>query len=154
MAETMAVTIREMTPADIPPVCDLMEQLTGKPITPEGMQSRLDFVAFSPFDWLYVAELGDRVVGVMGFRLREKLEAVGRHGEISVIVTDQRVRKQGVGGALMAYAEELALQHGCDSTWLVSGKARTGDAHPFYRGLGYEATGYRFIKMLDTPEQA
>ena len=34
---------------------------------------------------------------------------------------------------------------GC--TWLVSGLKR-GDAHCFYEELGYEITGYRFVKPL------
>lgn len=144
----MGVVIREMTAGDIPAACELMQQLTGHPITLEGMQSRLDFVAYSPFDWLYVAVLDGVVCGILGFRLREKLEAVGRHGEISVLVTDARFRRRGVGQALMAFAEELAFQHGCDSTWLVSGLARTEDAHPFYKDLGYAITGYRFVKPL------
>jgi GNAT superfamily N-acetyltransferase len=89
------------------------------------------------------------VCGVLGFRLRECLERVGRYGEVSVIVTDAGARRCGVGRALMAFAEGLAREHGCLGTWLVSGFGRKDEAHRFYEQLGYTATGYRFVKLLD-----
>ncbi len=114
------------------------------------MQNRLDFVAASPIDWLFVCEAGGAVVGVLGFRLREQLERVGRYGEIYLIVADAAARRMGIGRAMMAFAESLARQHGCTGTWLVSSFRRKDEAHRFYERLGYEPTGYRFVKMLDT----
>jgi GNAT superfamily N-acetyltransferase len=144
----MALVIRDMKAEDIPAVCSLIPQLTGESITLAEMQNRLDWVAQSPIDWMYVAELDGGVVGWMGFRLRECVERVRRYGEISAIVTDARMRGQGVGRALLDFAEQLARDHGCYGTWLVSGFARKDEAHRVYEHLGYETTGYRFVKVF------
>lgn len=142
-------TIRSLTAADIPAVLPLLHQLAGQAMTPEGMQSRLDFVARSPFDWLFACEVAGQVCGVLGLRLRERLEVVGRDLEVYLIVTDQQVRRQGVGRALMAFAEQFAQAHDCGRVFLVSGLKRKDEAHRFYAQLGYEITGYRFVKALD-----
>lgn len=145
----MTLSIREMEPRDIPAACELMVQLTRHELTPAEMQNRLDWVHSSPIDWLYVCESGGRVVGLMGFRLRENLHAVTRYGEISVIVVHADVRRLGVGRALMAFAEDLARQHGCIGTWLVSGFGRVDEAHRFYETIGYHTTGFRFVKKFE-----
>lgn len=138
-----------MTADDIPAAIPLVAQLTGRAMTPEGMQSRLDFVAQSAIDWLYVCELAGCVRGVLALRLRERLETVGRYLEVYLIVTDQAVRRQGVGRAMMAFTEQQARAHACDGVFLVSGLQRTGEAHLFYERLGYAATGYRFVKLFE-----
>ncbi len=50
---------------------------------------------------------------------------------------------------MMQYAEKLAREMGCQGTWLVSGFAREEDAHKFYKRLGYQTTGYRFVKLFE-----
>jgi GNAT superfamily N-acetyltransferase len=86
------------------------------------------------------------VAGSLSFRLRERIEQPGRYGEIYALVVDEMARRQGVGRALMDYAEDLARQHDCIGTWLVSGFRRADEAHKFYTELGYATTGYRFVK--------
>ena len=48
----------------------------------------------------------------------------------------------------MKYAEEVAQERGCIGTWLVSGFGREEQAHPFYKELGYNINGYRFVKHI------
>jgi hypothetical protein len=43
--------------------------------------------------------------------------------------------------------EQLAKDTGCKGTWLVSGFGREEKAHKFYQSLGYETTGYRFVRQ-------
>jgi GNAT superfamily N-acetyltransferase len=111
--------------------------------------ARLDFVAESRSDFLFVCEQDDRVIAVLGFRFRENVEQPGRYGEISALVVDPDRRRQGVGRFMMSFAEVMAEHEGCVGTWLVSGLGREEDAHVFYRGLGYQVTGYRFVKPRD-----
>jgi len=144
-----SLIIREMESRDIAVVCELVRQLTGHEISPADMQNRLDWVRCSPIDWLFVCEADGQVQGWMGFRIRENLERVSRYGEVSVLVTNAESRRQGIGRALMAFAENLAREKGCIGTWLVSGLKREAEAHEFYRHLGYEVTGYRFVKLFD-----
>ncbi|MBN2306340.1 MAG: GNAT family N-acetyltransferase [Anaerolineae bacterium] len=145
----MTHTIRPIEPRDLDAARDLLRQLTGWEMTPAEMQSRLDFVAASPIDWLFVCEIAGDVVGLLGFRLRERIEHPSRHGEVSVLVTDARVKRQGVGRALLAFAEDFARDQGCVGMFLVSGFKRKDEAHRFYQALGYEITGNRFVKAFD-----
>jgi GNAT superfamily N-acetyltransferase len=143
------IVIRPMHAGDIPPVCVMVEQLTGHAISADAMAGRLQWAVDSPFDWLFVAELDEQVCGLLGFRLRERIEHPSRYGEISVLVTDTAVRRHGVGRALVDYAEQMARDHACCGTWLVSGFKRKDEAHRFYSALGYDITGYRFVKLFE-----
>jgi len=49
---------------------------------------------------------------------------------------------------MMRYAEKLARERNCIGTWLVSGYGREEQAHIFYKELGYEINGYRFVKLF------
>lgn len=142
----MTPLMRAMAAQDNDAVRKLMHQLCGYLMTPDEMQDRYDFVVASPFDWLYVCELDGQVVGVLSLRLRERIERPGRFCEISAVVVDANVRRRGVGRALIAFAEEFARTHDCVGTWLVTGFKRKDEAHRFYAQLGYESTGYRFVK--------
>ncbi len=48
----------------------------------------------------------------------------------------------------MEYAEDRARELGCKGTWLISGFGLEEEAHKFYARLGYQVTGYRFVKPL------
>jgi GNAT superfamily N-acetyltransferase len=50
---------------------------------------------------------------------------------------------------MMDYAEKLAKGVGCKRMWLVSGFAKEEEAHKFYKRLGYEVNGYRFVKPFE-----
>lgn len=140
----MALTVREADRDDVQVLCRLVNEMGGHEITPERMEDRLDLVEASPFDSLYVCEEGGTVVGFFGFRVRENIEEVSRYGELSAIAVVPEARGRGVGRFIMKYAEELAEEKACEGTWLVSGLGRKG-AHRFYRELGYEVPGYRFV---------
>ena len=139
--------IRKATANDIEALCSLTKELKGSDISHADMQNRLQFVEMSPFDFLYVYEEENVVFGFLGFRIRENLEDVTRYGEISIISVDPAARRKGIGQILMDYAEQLAEKHNCIGTWLVSGTQRI-EAHPFYKKLGYEVNGYRFVKYF------
>lgn len=145
----MSRLIREMEPRDAAAVCELMCQLTGQETTVENIQNRLEWVGRSPIDWLYVCEVDGQVLGLLGFRLRENLDRPTRYGEVSVLVVHASARRLGIGQALMDYAEQLAREHDCIGTWLVSGFGRVNEAHRFYESLGYHTTGYRFVKKFE-----
>ncbi|WP_369899862.1 N-acetyltransferase family protein [Bacillus manliponensis] len=144
----MTSYIRAATERDIEALCSLVQELKGSSISHTDMQNRLQFVQISPFDFLYVYEEGENILGLLGFRIRENLEDVTRYGEISIISVDSDARRKGIGQCLMSYAEQLAKEHNCIGTWLVSGLHRQ-EAHPFYKQLGYEVNGYRFVKYFE-----
>lgn len=141
--------IRPARNDDIETLQELFGELTGHAVSAEDIRDRLSYVKNSPDNELYVCEDRGRVCGAMAFRIRENIEEASRYGEISLLVTGSRSRRRGIGRILMAWAEELAAEKGCKGTWLVSNLRREQDAHRFYRALGYEITGYRFVKPLD-----
>lgn len=143
----MTSYIRTATESDIESLCSLVQELKGSSISHADMLNRLQFVQVSPFDFLYVYEEEKKILGLLGFRIRENLEDVTRYGEISIISVDSEARRKGIGQSLMEYAEQLAKEHNCIGTWLVSGLQRK-EAHPFYKKLGYEVNGYRFVKSF------
>lgn len=155
----MELQIRKASKGDIKGLCRLMEQLNGKPLLPEEMERRLDFIERSPIEELYVCTETNNegkkqppLMGALGFRIRENMENMSRYGEVSLLVTDRAVRRKGIGKSLMAYAEHLASERGCIGTWLASGMGRVHGAHVFYESLGYEVTGYRFVKVNEVEE--
>lgn len=144
----MKGNIREAASKDAAVLSNLMSYLLGKEVPESAMHNRLQFVESSRYDELYVYELNHKVVGVLGFRIREQIEEVARYGEISVLAVDPECKRQGIGTQLVAFAEQLAIQHGCKGTWLVSGYKRETEAYVFYEQQGYQRTGTRFVKSL------
>jgi GNAT superfamily N-acetyltransferase len=127
----------------------LLEHLAGRELDDEAVQDRFRMTEASAIDDLYVLEDEHGIQGLLGFRIRENLEERSHYGEVSALVTHPDVRRSGYGRALIAFAERLALERGCKGTWLVSGFGREAEAHRFYAKLGYEMTGYRFVKLID-----
>ncbi|MBY9080014.1 GNAT family N-acetyltransferase [Paenibacillus sp. HN-1] len=169
----MEMVIRSALQSDAAAIAELIGQLNGRQPSVHDMELRLDFIDMSRVEELIVCEKArepeigglessgirenavsadgseERVLlGCMGFRLRENIEDLTRYGEVSMLVTNQAYRRQGVGRKLMEFAERMAKERGCIGTWLVSGTSRE-EAHRFYREMGYEITGYRFIKRAE-----
>jgi GNAT superfamily N-acetyltransferase len=140
--------IREFEYKDKSKLQRLFAILTGTLISESDLINRLDFIRNSTIDSLYVYELNNTVIGLLGFRIRENIEENSRYGEISAIVVDTDYQKQGIGEQLMDFAEQLARDLNCKGTWLVSGFGREEKAHQFYKSLGYDSTGYRFVKRF------
>jgi len=74
----------------------------------------------------------------------------GRYGRLTGLVVDERWRGKGIGGSLMTRIEDWIRQQGSVIAVLASG-SHYAEAHRFYRHLGYEETGIRFVKRLGSP---
>ncbi len=140
--------IRPMAPGDAREVAALSGQL-GYPATPSQIEERFRSLAEEPASRLLVADAGGgRVVGWIHVCERHLLE-LEPFAEISALVVEAGSRRQGIGAALLAAAEEWARQGGYPSMRLRSNVVRT-EAHPFYLRHGYEIikTQYAFRKPL------
>jgi GNAT superfamily N-acetyltransferase len=144
----MGVRIRKAEPGDVQDIGDLLRHFTGQRLDDTSVNDRLRMIERSAIDELFVLENEDGIQALLGFRIRENIEEVSRFGEVSILVTRPEARRAGHARALMAFAEQLAQNRGCKGTWLVSGFGREAEAHEFYKRLGYEATGYRFVKPI------
>lgn len=146
----MPLSMRKAEKKDVEDLCALMDQMSHTAISPENMLNRMQMVEKSPIDSLYVCKENEKIVGLLGFRIRENLEEMSKFGEISAIVVYPDDRRKGVGRFMMDYAEKLAREYKCKGMWLVSGFAREQEAHKFYKQLGFQTTGYRFVKLFSS----
>jgi GNAT superfamily N-acetyltransferase len=113
-----------------------------------AVRRRLERIAASDADRLFVAEIDGRVVGLAGLHVSLSVEYDQDAAKVSAIVVDDAFRRQGVGAALFNAVEEEARRRGCALLFLTTSERRK-DAHEFYRRLGLEETGRRFAKLLD-----
>jgi N-acetylglutamate synthase-like GNAT family acetyltransferase len=137
---------RPASAEDADRVAELLEQL-GYPTSPEAARRRLQMLATSHNDEVWVAERDGTVVGLVAIHVSASLECDGEVAKVNAIVVDEAARRQGVGQQLMALAEREARRRGCVLLFLTTAERRR-DAHAFYRGLGFEETGRRFAKAL------
>jgi GNAT superfamily N-acetyltransferase len=128
-------------------VAELLGQL-GYPTSQQAAARRLRALAESRDDGVWVAERDGTVVGLVAIHVSGALEYDGAVAKVSALVVDEAARRQGVGEQLMALAEHQARERGCILLFLTTAERRK-DAHAFYRKLGLEETGRRFVKTLD-----
>jgi N-acetylglutamate synthase-like GNAT family acetyltransferase len=140
------VLVREARPEDADGIAPLLAQL-GYPAEADVVRARLASLG-ARGDRTLVAEHGGKLVGVLTLHRTPVLHRPADVGRITALVVDGRVRGGGVGRALVAAAERILRDAGCERVEVTSA-ARREDAHAFYRRLGYDAAGVRFGKPLD-----
>jgi GNAT superfamily N-acetyltransferase len=141
--------IRTAGAEDVGVLAALMTDL-GYPSSVEDMRRRFGGISSDPSYETFVVESCKEVVGMVGIRLERTYEADGSSARLMALVVSSEHRGRGAGRALISAAEEWARQRGAESIVLSTHKRRSG-AHRFYRSMGYEATGYRFVKSLGQP---
>ena len=144
----MPLNMRQAEQKDVEDLRALMDAMSHTAISAEHMLNRMQLIEKSQMDSLYVCEEDKKIVGLLGFRIRENIEEMSRFGEVSAIVVDAKNKRKGIGRFMMEYAEHLAKEFQCKGMWLVSGFPREEEAHKFYKQLGYQTTGYRFVKLF------
>lgn len=142
-------TIRPARPDDRDAVWHLLNGLarTSRPVR-AAFDPTLDEMLVRPDVLVLVAE--SPALGVVAYLLassRLSLLANGREVWVAELIADERVRRTGVGRALMARAEEWAREQGAARVTLS-----TSRAHDFYRALGYDGFATYFQKTLAGPQ--
>lgn len=142
------LSVREFALDDILPLVALMQDL-GYPTTVEVMQRRMDAMSSCGEYVTFVADYHGKVVGMIGVRQALVYESDGPFVQITALVTLSEYRGAGVGSALINQAESWAKAQGATAMFLTSGiKPERADAHRFYQHIGYDITGYRFVKEI------
>jgi GNAT superfamily N-acetyltransferase len=67
--------------------------------------------------------------------------------ELETVYVRSDLRSRGIGGAMLAWAEDFARARGCYRVQLASRNPRL-EAHRFYRERGYEQNSQGFKKLL------
>ena len=146
----MSATVRAARVQDAAALVPLFAQWDHAQPEP-FVAERIGAWAAAPDSELLVAESGDgTVLGLLAVAAQLHLARPGRFARIIGLVVDERARRQGVGAALVAAAEELARRWGCDRLELTSSRRRDA-AMGFYAALGFAdwcATSARLVREL------
>jgi GNAT superfamily N-acetyltransferase len=140
------VSTRPPAVSDAERIAELLTVL-GYPSTATEVVERLRVIGSHPGFASWVAEADGHVVGFVGACTAPAFEKNGVYGRILALVVDASARGLGIGRALVDVAERWMLERGAGEVFVHSGNHRA-EAHDFYRRLGYEATGFRFKKVL------
>lgn len=106
------------------------------------------FVARATGYRLFVGEVGEEIVGVVGIVPSHNLHD-GFALYIEHVIVDSAHRGQGYGSALIGFAETRAKEEGCRLVELDS-DFEFADAHRLYEDLGYQRYGYCYMRPLAT----
>ena len=148
---TEQLQIRKATSADIPFVLELFAQKDlddGNVLRVEDANAIFNKFQAYPNYFLYVAVIGNRVVGTFELLIMDNLAHQGKpSGIVEDVVVAGEYRFQGIGRKMMEYAMEACRESGCYKLTLSSSIYR-GLAHQFYEDLGFKKHGYSFLIEL------
>lgn len=148
-----SLTVRNATRGDAAALSSLLEAL-GYPATPEVVVDRLGALQTSDRTGrILVAVDGSSVLGFLTLHLTPTLHRETAVGRITGMAVHADARSRGVGGVLVAAAEQYFREQGLGRAEVTSGPTHE-PAHDFYRHLGYVDQGVRFAKRLDSAAPA
>lgn len=119
----------------------------GYETTSVAMRERFELILSDARFRTFVAEIENRVCGMIGTVAYPSYEHNDLSGRILVLVTSSVARRGGIGRALVAAAERDFVQRNIKRI-AVNTRLSRQDAHKFYEALGYERNGWRFVKQL------
>lgn len=146
--EVTGIEIRRAALGDLSHIAELLGMLARTPLSLEDARNRVEMIERDPDQEMWVAVCDGEVVGLLAFRIRHNVERVSHYGEISALAVSEAHRRSGIGRRLIDQAETIARERNCIGLWLVSGNARKAEAREFYRQLGFDGTGTRFVRMF------
>ena len=137
--------VREARAADAPRLVELIRYL-GHPIDEKTLRRNLARLARIGEPPLVAAE-GGRVIGLCGLHTTLTIHRDAPLGRITNLVVAEEAHGRGIGRMLVEDVERRLRKLGCKMVEVTSNERR-GEAHAFYRHLGYERTSVRFFKTL------
>ena len=140
--------IREFQTEDTIQLLPLMDQL-GYPTSFGKLESRLSNIHSQSNYHTLVAELNNKIVGMVGLCHNLFYEYDSSYVRIVAFVVDTNYRRKGIGEKLMHEAEKWATRQGATYMMLNSGnRLERKIAHKFYQDMGYESKSTGFSKQL------
>ena len=138
------VFVRYANATDLADITSLLFEL-GYETTESEVSSRLSKLNSNPDYHTLVAEIDNRVVGLLGLHIGLAYEFTDCYGRIICLVVNQHYRKNGIGKQLIARAKEIVIEQGGSAIILNSGtRIEREDAHKFYTKNGFiaKSTGF------------
>ena len=146
--DVASLTIRKATEQDLPNVLALYAEPgldDDRVLSLSGAQAIFQRMQSYPSYALYVAQIGDTIVGTFALLIMDNLAHLGSpSGVAEDVVVGAKWRGRGIGKDMMAFAIEQCRQAGCYKLALSS-NIRRERAHEFYESLGFERHGYSFL---------
>lgn len=141
--------IRDMIADDIPQLEKLYRQFWGEESSIKTMTQQFHKLRQLKSHVFLSAVENDRLIGsVMGVVCEELYGDCKPFLVLENMIVDHNYRNQGVGKALVAALEKIAVHRNCSQVILVTERNRT-DAVQFYESAGYGAqTHVGFKKKL------
>ena len=132
----MDFVIRECRIVDADAIQKMNSKEMGYTYIKEQTERKLEMLLASDKDKIFVALVGNIVVGYIHANDYEVIYAPSMKNIMGIAVSSE-YRRMGIGKALLEKVEEWAKETGASGIRLVSGGTRTG-AHEFYRHMGYD----------------
>ena len=105
-------------------------------------------VPADPGGAVLVVEVDGVVCGMAAYHAVPVLHEDQPRGQITGLVVSETHRRRGIGEALIAHVERLAIRQRVTGIVVTTANHRA-EAHVFYERLGYAWTGRRYAKQLD-----
>ena len=147
------IWVRRAVVEDWPQVAGLLVEL-GRDVSPSAVSNPSYVIRFGGHlalresRTLVAEEPGGRLLGLVDMEFRQRLGHPRPQAWINDLVVTAPMRGHGVGAALLAHAEELALKRGCFRMSLETAGWREA-THTFYMRQGWRDNGKWFVKLLD-----
>jgi GNAT superfamily N-acetyltransferase len=143
--------VRSAEPRDFDAVTVLLEALGRKEVTDETRDRCREIYAAQvsdpTADHLVAEDEDGEIVGFCSLHFRNRLNHPTPQAWVPDLVVVERLRRTGVGKALLQHAEQRAIERGCWEITLESAHHRR-EAHRFYADFGMRDAGLFFRKLL------
>jgi ribosomal protein S18 acetylase RimI-like enzyme len=143
------VSVRAARIGDADAVLELLEAL-GRPPAAENRTDQhavFEEHIVSRDARTFVAEDGGRIVGIVSFWLRQRLNWTTVEAWIPDLFVAPEARRRGHARALLDACADEARRHGCHRLVLESGHQRTG-GHQLYEAYGFVHHGRAYALLL------
>jgi ribosomal protein S18 acetylase RimI-like enzyme len=114
-------------------------------VTTEQMKQRLE--AMAAVERAFLACVGDEAAGLACLRLVPYIGQDVPYAELTQMYVRKGYQRRGVGAALIAQVEHVALENGATSVHIITGGDNDG-AQAFYRAQGYGSSSVLFSKFF------
>ncbi|WP_432510886.1 GNAT family N-acetyltransferase [Kineococcus sp. SYSU DK001] len=140
------MSIRDADDSDAAAVAALLAEM-GYPTTESSARAHIQRFSAPPSSRLQLAEHDGDVVGLVATHLVPRMDDDAVTCRVTDLVVSSRLRRGGIGSALLAAAEAHARSAGAPRLDLSSGDWRE-EAHAFYLAAGFQSRSRSFVKRL------
>ena len=145
--------LRPATQSDLPALAQLLAELVETIEDEAGIDrtrvhKNCQALLSAPDSFILVAEMGNTIVGLVNFNLRQALLHSGPSALIDELIVTEAFRGKGVGTQLVDAAVEQCKQLGCCEIE-VSTETANDRARAFYQRCGFEEKGVLFERDIE-----